>query len=291
MSSGPDSDWIAWASSELGGGQPSVRSLRDRHGPWLVETTAGRAVLRSVDAEPGLVEVRALRHATAHGVTAPAVIGSIAFSDAMLLLIEAVDGDAQLPAERDEGRLRRFGVEAARIAALPVDDSWPLRTTPIADVDFAALRRAQPHPLLERGAAALEALPLPSADAFVHGDLWQGNTLWHDGRLVAVIDWDHAGRGAAGLDLASARMDAAFLYGDGAEDAVLAGWEAEAGRACPDLAYWDLTAAVATPPDLAWFVPTTIADTGRDDLDRPTLVARRDGFLERALDRLGQSSA
>ena len=113
---------------------------------------------------------------------------------------------------------------------------------------------------------------------------------WRDGGLVAVVDWDHAGRGAAGLDLASARFDAAFLYGQGAEDAVLAGWEAEAGRPCPDLAYWDVTAAVATPPDLAWFVPTTIADTGRDDLDRPTMIARRDAFLEDALERLAHSS-
>jgi hypothetical protein len=28
------------------------------------------------------------------------------------------------------------------------------------------------------------------------GDLWYGNTLWDDGNLTAVLDWDCAGHGA-----------------------------------------------------------------------------------------------
>jgi aminoglycoside phosphotransferase (APT) family kinase protein len=39
----------------------------------------------------------------------------------------------------------------------------------------------------------------------VYGDLWSGNTLWDEGRLAAVLDWDCAGVGPADIDLGSAR--------------------------------------------------------------------------------------
>jgi Phosphotransferase enzyme family len=38
----------------------------------------------------------------------------------------------------------------------------------------------------------------------------RGNTLWRGGELAAVIDWDCAGLGAAGVDLGSVRCDAAM---------------------------------------------------------------------------------
>lgn len=66
---------------------------------------------------------------------------------------------------------------------------------------------------------------------------------------------------------------------------VLAGWEAEAGQAAGDVAYWDLVAALATPPDMGWF-PETISAQGRPDLDQETVLARRDLFLSQALDQL-----
>jgi hypothetical protein len=51
------------------------------------------------------------------------------------------------------------------------------------------------------------------------------------------------------------------------------------------VAYWDLVAALTTPPDMGWFVDA-VRDQGRTDLDQPTMLARRDAFLEAALARL-----
>ncbi len=53
----------------------------------------------------------------------------------------------------------------------------------------------------------------------------------------------------------------------------------------PDVAYWDVVTALATPPSMTWFV-TAVRDQGRTDLDQATMVARRDAFLGAALDRL-----
>ncbi|HEY3952374.1 MAG TPA: phosphotransferase family protein [Streptosporangiaceae bacterium] len=47
----------------------------------------------------------------------------------------------------------------------------------------------------------------------LHGDFWPGNTLWCDGRLTAVIDWEDAGYGDPLADLANGRLEIAMLLG------------------------------------------------------------------------------
>jgi hypothetical protein len=49
--------------------------------------------------------------------------------------------------------------------------------------------------------------------------------------------------------------------------------------------YWDIVAALATPPQLGWF-PPTIAAQGRPDLTRDLLLRRHEEFLAAALERL-----
>jgi len=123
----------------------------------------------------------------------------------------------------------------------------------------------------------------------VHGDLWHGNTLWDDGRLTAVLDWDCAGVGPAGIDLGSLRCDAAWCHGVEAAGHVLRGWEAEAGRPASDVPYWDAVAALASPPDMGWF-PVSMSAQGRPDLTREVMLERRDAFVDAALSRLAAAS-
>ena len=110
-------------------------------------------------------------------------------------------------------------------------------------VDFAQLRReAQPQQLLVRAERAIADFEPTGPDGFVHGDLWQGNSLWRGDILAGVIDWDCAGTGKAGIDLGSLRFDAVLNFGAGADADVLAGGEAEAGESARDVAYWDVQA-------------------------------------------------
>jgi len=92
-------------------------------------------------------------------------------------------------------------------------------------------------------------------------------------------------KGPAGVDLGSLRCDAALYHGLACADDVRRGWEEAAGRAAADVAYWDVVAALSTPPDMGWFVGA-IAGQGRPDLTREILVERRDAFLADALRRL-----
>ena len=143
--------------------------------------------------------------------------------------------------------------------------------------------------VITEGRAALTGRAAPSSPAgLVHGDLWQGNALWDDDTCLAVIDWDFAGVGPAGIDLGSMRMDAVMFYGPETVDEVAAGWQDAVGAPPPDLAWWDVVSAVATPPDMDYWLPN-LHGQGRPDLTKEQVTARRDAFLADALARLDAS--
>lgn len=285
----------AWVLAVVGAHRlVSVTGLRAGGAPWLVRyRTAdgdGSAVLRV--GEPGSSgeterEVRGIELAGAGGVPMAGVIAARADDEAALLLIEHVRGSSHQPVEPDPARLDALGAVAARISAIEPEAALPSVTHPIPSVDFAELRARSPQPLMTLAQQRLAATECRDPVGFVHGDLWSGNTLWRDGDLAAVIDWDCAGCGPAGVDLGSLRCDAAMCYGLDAADRVRDGWERAAGRQADSVAYWDVVAALSTPPDIDWFADAIAGMTGRPDLTADVLQDRRDGFLADALDRLG----
>lgn len=287
------SDWVCHA---VGGATVrEVRSLGDGGPPWMLrlDRDGGESavVLRigdPADSLPVRTEAVALRLAENAGVAVPRLIAVDADHVPPLLLSEAVAGASAIPRVRPAARLRSLGALAATLhgVVVPTDADLPHRTRPIPSVDFAALRSRQPaQPLLTRAEDAVRDRRPGSAEGLVHGDLWQGNVLWSGDALTAVVDWECAGVGPAGVDLGSLRCDAALCFGLAAAEDVLTGWQAAAGRPADDVAYWDVVAALSTPPDMQPF-DQAIASQGRPDLTRETLRARRDEFLEAALDSL-----
>ena len=295
MASEIDSELAAWAVEGLapGGSLVSAHGLRDGGAPWLLRARAADAgefegVLRVGPPGPPddiRIEAAALRFAAANNLAAPRVLGMRDETDPALLLIERVPGSSEIPQERSSSRLRTLGAFAARMAVLDPPRDFVQRTRAISGVDFAALRReAEPQPLLLQAESIVTAHTPIARIGLVHGDMWQGNSMWVGDELAAIIDWDCAGRGPVGIDLGSLRLDAAMCFGVGAETDVLDGWREVAGAAS-DLPYWDLVAALSTPPELDWFVDATRAQ-GRPDLTQFTMRERRDQFLRNALRQL-----
>jgi aminoglycoside phosphotransferase (APT) family kinase protein len=275
-----------------------VRGLREGGAPWLVCLAGGSSfVLRTggTGASSALAtEVAALQLAAGSGVPVPRLIAAdldgVVTPGILAVVSSVVPGSSRVSGPPSPARFLALGAAAAaihRVPAPPPSAALPVRTRPIGNVDFAALRRAAPpHPLLNAAVLRLDRMPAPqTAPVFVHGDLWQGNTLWEEDRLTGVVDWDMAGIGPLGVDLGSLRCDAAMTVGPDAAEAVLAGYEEAAGFSVPGVAYWDVVAALCTPPTIDWFVDA-MHDQGRLDLDRATLLSRRDAFLAAALDRL-----
>jgi aminoglycoside phosphotransferase (APT) family kinase protein len=282
--------WVAHVVDE-GATVTEVRGLREGGSPWLIRLARGddeRAVVLRIgdrrDPSPIRTEQTGLIMAAAHGIPVPRLLSVDLGHDPPLLLTEAVRGSSAIPHERPTARLWALGATAAALHEIgaPPGADLAYRDRPRADVDFEGLRKHQPTPLLAEAEDVVGELSPKGVEGFVHGDLWQGNTMWAGGTLTAVVDWDCAGKGPAGVDIGSLRCDAAMCFGVNAAEDVLDGWEAAAGRLADDVAYWDVVAALSTPPDMGWFVQTFV-DQGRPDLTRAVLVGRRDEFLAAAL--------
>jgi aminoglycoside phosphotransferase len=292
---GPEAAVLTWTSAILGGQITVERGLREGGSPWLIRARNTSAVLRVAPLharERLATEVAALRHAAGAGLPVPEVLGHDdgTASGFALVLTALLPGSSRIPARPDAKRLRAIGAVAARISLVSPGPSGALpgRAGPIADFPWARLRqeRGAPAILMQAEAVVASTKPQDTRTGLTHGDLWYGNTLWDDGGdLTAVLDWDAAGIGSPGIDLGSLRLDAALCYGQDAVTEVLSGWEDEAGRAAPDVPYWDTVAALATPPDMGWVAPT-IADQGRPDLTGHLLADRREAFLQAALTSL-----
>jgi aminoglycoside phosphotransferase (APT) family kinase protein len=289
-------DIVAWALGVVDGHRLiSVTGLRDGGSPWLVRYDArggpGCAVVRVGEADMAGThgfEVRSLALAAAAGIPVPGLMATRVDDEATLIMVEYVEGSSHQPVRPDPARLETLGRVAARISAAAVGDTHlPSVTRPIRLVDFDELRsRAPRQPLLEAATKRVRAHVPAGPVGFVHGDLWSGNSLWQGTELTAILDWDCAGLGPAGVDLGSLRCDAAMCYGPEAAALVLAGWEWEAGHPLESLAYWDAVAALSTPPDIDWFAGAIAGMTGRPDLTPEVLRQRRDAYLGDALDRL-----
>jgi aminoglycoside phosphotransferase (APT) family kinase protein len=273
--------------------------MREGGSPWRIELGNGdTAALREVPASQRAsltTEVAALELAGSGGLPVPHLLaadldGTVA-AGRLAVLTTLLPGSSRVSGPPSAARFRALGALAAAIHAVPTPEpspELPARGRPISGVDFGALRRSAPaRPLLVAAEETLADTALPDRPpVFVHGDLWQGNTLWNGDGLTGVVDWDCAGVGPAGIDLGSLRCDAWTTAGREAAAAVLAGYEEAAGRPADDVAYWDVVAALCTPPTIGWFT-AAIRDQGRTDLDQPALLARRDAFLRDALHRLG----
>jgi aminoglycoside phosphotransferase (APT) family kinase protein len=270
-------------------------------GPWLLsaEVSGGEAALVLKAEEPG-TEARsrlataaaALEVAAVNDVAAPRVVALDvdAACGWHVLLTTALPGSSSIAADITSVRLRALGREAARlhlVAGTPTAE-LPVRSRSLEGYDLnAGATSTASTPLLDRARRMLIDVPRRHDEplGFVHGDLWQGNTLWDGDRYTGAVDWDFAGFGPAGIDLGSLRADVVILHGAEAGEEVRAGWEEVVGRPAPNLAWWDLVAGTSTPDDLAGWLPNFHAQ-GRTDLDLATVTRRRDEFVEEALLRL-----
>ncbi|GLZ43138.1 phosphotransferase [Actinokineospora sp. NBRC 105648] len=281
----PSDEVLAWVSEVAGAVVTGVTGLRAGGTPWIVRfADAPAVVLRTADGDHDRfgVEVAALAAAEEHGLPAPRLIAFNPLLPAMAMT--ALAGTSKLTGPPSTSRLRALGAVTARLTApMTPTDALPLRAKPLDSEEFTARSPAQ----VEALAAVADYEPAPARPVLVHGDLWQGNTVWDGDTCLGIVDWEYAGVGPHGVDLGSLRCDVATSVGVEAVDEVLAGWEAEAGGPAAEVAYWDVMAGLSTPADMADWLPV-LHDQGRTDLDGPTATARRDAFLRTAIVALGR---
>ena len=122
-------------------------------------------------------------------------------------------------------------------------------------------------------------LPRDNTPVVLHGDYWPGNTLWKDGRLTAIIDWEDARRGDPLFDVSNARFEILMLFGPEIMNAFTRRYESLNPVDFGCLPWWDLYTALRVVNKLGF-----LATAERDE----TLI-RSDHrwFVDQARSRMG----
>lgn len=121
--------------------------------------------------------------------------------------------------------------------------------------------------------------PRRNPHVLLHGGFWPGNTLWKDGRLVGVIDWEDAAIGDPLADVANARLELLWVLGSGAMEEFTRRYESLAPAVdFTDLPYWDLWA------DLR--LAGRVTEWGLDDATVRAMRAGHEAFVSQALKKL-----
>lgn len=123
----------------------------------------------------------------------------------------------------------------------------------------------------------------PNGSTLIHGDYWFGNTIWLDGRLTGIIDWDGARIADPALDVSIARNDIVVFSGPRMADNFLERYERARGP-LRSLVFWDLLACL---PPIKWLAGWVegYQEIGVD-LPLPDALARLEAWVENVLARL-----
>lgn len=122
-------------------------------------------------------------------------------------------------------------------------------------------------------------LPRNNAPVVLHGDYWPGNTLWQDGRLTAVIDWEDTRRGDPLFDVSNARFEILMLFGAEIMDIFTRHYESLNPVESGCLPWWDVYTAFRVVNKLDFLATET--------RDESLIRADHLWFVEQARSRMG----
>jgi aminoglycoside phosphotransferase (APT) family kinase protein len=230
---------------EEGSHEVVVRVYRD----WDGEGDPGAAAQRTFHVLADVSAVSALAPRPLLADPAGRLIGE------PLIVVSFLPGAPRAPTGEDDAWADQLAramadLHATRLDRLPKD--FPRDGTAAERLARVLDRNAAVHdPLWDTVAASLVPIAArvrANPPALIHGDFWFGNTIWQDGRLTGIIDWDGARIADPARDVAGARNDLELLSGTHVADVFLARYERDRGR-LRDLAFWDLLTSL---PPIRW---------------------------------------
>jgi aminoglycoside phosphotransferase (APT) family kinase protein len=212
---------------------------------------------------------------------------------AAALILDYVPGAPDLrPGDLDD-RLLQMAGQLARIHRVPLDARLALlelrRDSAARQV---ALRPERPDTSLDEAGlrsrvSRLWPWPQRNQDVLLHGDYWPGNVLFEGGRLVAVLDWEESERGDPLADVALARLDLLWAFGQEAADAFTEYYRAHTSIDWTYLAHWDLCIALRPLGQLQrWSSSYPSPPISRPDITAASMTADHRRFVAAALSRL-----
>jgi aminoglycoside phosphotransferase (APT) family kinase protein len=257
-----------------------------------------KKVIVRAPAHVGLAEneYRLLQILQAQAVKAPAPYWLDQFNKTALIIIDYLEGEMCFtPADLDN-HMRQLANQLAQIHSLDLSQHDVTLLTQ-NDGECVEMHRERPSPNSNfpqeteiRTLLAAESVPARSNKiALLHGDFWPGNSLWQNGQLTAVIDWEDALLGDPLIDLAQSRSEIVWIFGPDALECFTRHYQRQMPLDYSALPYWDLCAALRqirlVGDDLAGFADY-FGGYGRADITPQTICQNLNTFINNALTRL-----
>lgn len=208
-------------------------------------------------------------------------------------VIEFMAGTMTFTPDNMANYMQQLATQLAQIHRLDVSQ-YDLSFLP--QVDGACLeleRKPNAHfpqeEYIRQRVAAWDPSQSPNKNSLLHGDFWPGNSLWRDGELTAVIDWEDAQVGDPLIDLGQSRSEIAWIFGLEAMRIFTACYQAQMALDYHALPYRDLCAALRQirllGEDLADFA-NYFAGYGRTDITPQTIQHHLNEFINNAFTQL-----
>ncbi len=118
-----------------------------------------------------------------------------------------------------------------------------------------------------------------------HGDFWPGNILWHEEKIVAVIDWEEALIGEPLADLAICRLDILWIMGWEATQEMTKQYLEGTKMNAASLPHWDLWASLRPIRNIDQWSPA-YSHLGRPEITTETMIRDHQFFVEQAFSAL-----
>jgi aminoglycoside phosphotransferase (APT) family kinase protein len=235
-----------------------TRMILRRYGDW--------SRMREVDTASR--ETRALELLQRANIPAPAPIwvDSEGVFEEKAILISFVEGEPDLTPANPFDWAEKLAAVLTRIHDVRLENDGVELFPPGAGEDIAKVMEnpelVLEHPLGEdllRRRVLLANRELESDVVFSHTDFWPGNTLWTDGELTAVIDWESPAMGDREMDVAYCSLDIRYLGMDRVADHFIKSYRELSGSSLPNLSHWEAVALCRPMPDIAEWVPSWVA--------------------------------
>ena len=112
--------------------------------------------------------------------------------------------------------------------------------------------------------------------------------MWKDERLAAVIDWEETSIGDPLFDVAIARLDLLWAYGEEAMITFTHAYQAKVDLDYTFLPWWDLRVSLRPMLNIgAW--ATSFPLLGRPDVTSDSMTCGHRWFVDSAIDQLRHS--
>ncbi|HEY6724939.1 MAG TPA: phosphotransferase [Polyangiaceae bacterium] len=209
------------------------------------------------------------------------------------IVLEYIEGEVELSFSGLESRISQMAEQLARLHQFPVGSelSFLESRSTSAERDIhesplaldASLNEAELRSRLRR----LWPWAQHNPEVLLHGDYWPGNLLWREGKLVAVLDWEEPAVGDPLADLAIARLDVLWAFGEAAMQRLTECYRAVSRIEWSQLPHWDLWAALRPMSRLARWAPAyATPHLSRPDVTELSMRQGHRRFVEQALANL-----